>query len=79
MPRKKESPGLVEQLREAIIASGKSLTQIGKESGVATPQLSRFMKGERTLTLPSVEKICLALNLQLAPAGEAKEESKRKK
>jgi hypothetical protein len=43
------------------------LTQLGKESGVATPQLSRFMRGERTLTLPAAEKICRALHLHLTP------------
>jgi transcriptional regulator with XRE-family HTH domain len=58
---------LVEQLREAIRDSGQSLNQLGKAAGVGPNQLSRFMRGERTLTLPVAEKICAALGLGLAP------------
>jgi transcriptional regulator with XRE-family HTH domain len=61
-----EAPGLVEQLREAIRKSGRSLYQLGKDSGVGSDQLSRFMRGERTLTLPAAEKLCRALDLELA-------------
>ncbi len=67
MARKKEEPGLIEQIQTAIRRSGLSLNQIGRESGVAVPQLSRFMRGERTLTLPAAEKLCRALRLGLAP------------
>jgi transcriptional regulator with XRE-family HTH domain len=65
---------LVEQLREAIRGSGRSLNQIGKAAGVGPNQLSRFMRGERTLTLPVAEKICDVLGLGLAPV-----ERRRKK
>jgi DNA-binding phage protein len=67
MPKKKKgAPDVVEQLREAVRGSGRSLTQLGKDSGVPVPSLSRFMKGERTLTLPAVSKLCDTLGLQLA-------------
>jgi transcriptional regulator with XRE-family HTH domain len=72
--QKREELGLVEQLREAIRGYGKSLNQLSKDSGVATPQLSRFMRGERTLTLPMAEKLCDVLGLQLSP-----KKGKRKK
>ena len=39
---------------------------------MAPPQLSRFMRGERTLTLPTAEKICRVLNLELAERPPAK-------
>jgi hypothetical protein len=69
MPRKKkEAPDVVDQLRDAIRGSGRSLTQLGKESGVPVPSLSRFMKGERTLTLPAVSKLCTTLGLELTKA-----------
>jgi DNA-binding phage protein len=73
MPRKKEAPGLIEQLKQAIRTSGKTVYRISKDSGVGSDQLSRFLSGKRTLELPAVERICRALNLQLtaAPAAPA--------
>src|SRR5581483_4097670 len=62
-----ERIGLIEQLKRAIRGCGRSLNELGKASGVATPQLSRFMRGERTLTLPAVERICSVLHLNLIP------------
>jgi hypothetical protein len=59
---------LIQQLKTAIGDSGLSLTQLGKLAGVPVPSLSRFMKDERTLTLPAVEKLCMALGLELAKA-----------
>jgi transcriptional regulator with XRE-family HTH domain len=70
MHGKKRATTVTEQLKEAIRASGKSLNQLGKDSGVATPQLSRFMQGKRTLTLPVVDKLCEALHLELTPTGK---------
>jgi DNA-binding phage protein len=79
MAAKREGPGLVEQLKDAIRGSGRSLTQLSKDCGVATPQLSRFMKGERTLTLPNAEKICRALGLHLAPVPEGPPPKQRRR
>jgi transcriptional regulator with XRE-family HTH domain len=70
MPRKRKEPGLVDQLKEAIRNSGQTLYQLSKASGVPSPQLSRFVRGERTITLPVAEKICRALNLRLAPGPQ---------
>jgi transcriptional regulator with XRE-family HTH domain len=61
-----EEPGLVEQLREAIRASGESLNHLGKRTGVGPDRLSRFLRGERDLTLTAAEKLCFALGLRLA-------------
>jgi transcriptional regulator with XRE-family HTH domain len=65
MARKKGAPGLVEQLREAIRRSGQSLNQLSAACGVGRDRLSRFMRGERDITLGAAEKICLALHLKL--------------
>jgi transcriptional regulator with XRE-family HTH domain len=67
---KKWRRGLVETLKDAIRESGQSLNQISKATGVGSNQLSRFMRGERTLTLPVAEKLCDALGLRLV--GERK-------
>jgi transcriptional regulator with XRE-family HTH domain len=63
--KQKEEPGLVEQLRAAIRDSGLSLNQLAQQAGVATPMLSRFVKGERGLSLAAAEKVCKALRLGL--------------
>jgi transcriptional regulator with XRE-family HTH domain len=67
MSEREEAPGLVEQLRDAIRRSGQSLNQLSKASGVGSNQLSRFMRGVRTLTLPAAEKLCRVLRLRLSP------------
>jgi len=59
MPSKREPP-LVAALKEAIKAAGEegeSLAAIARETGVSHPQLSRFVRGERTLTLDSAAKL----------------------
>ena len=55
--KKREAYNLVNEIREAIRDSGQSLYQISHSSGVTASQLSRFMRGERTLTLPAAAKI----------------------
>jgi transcriptional regulator with XRE-family HTH domain len=61
-----EETGLVEQLRQAIRNSGESLNHLGQRSGVSRDRLSRFLRGERDLTLTAAEKLCFALGLRLA-------------
>ncbi len=56
---------LIRQLREVIRNSGQSLNQLARASGIGPDQLSRFLRGERTLTLPAVAKVCDALGLEL--------------
>jgi transcriptional regulator with XRE-family HTH domain len=85
-------PGLTEQLREAIWGSGLTLNQLGKECGVGRARLSRFLRGDRDLTVAAAEHICRALHLGLSPLpgepparkvrpqpeGEAAEQPKKK-
>jgi transcriptional regulator with XRE-family HTH domain len=81
MVRKKDGPGVVELLRQAVRGSGKSLSQLSRDAGLSISQLSHFMRGTRTLTLPAVEKLCRALHLTLVeeeppprPARKARDE-----
>jgi transcriptional regulator with XRE-family HTH domain len=58
--------GLKDQIREAIRNSGRSLQQIGKECRIGADRLSRFVRGERSLSLDAAEKVCQVLHLGLA-------------
>ena len=61
-------------LRDAIQASGISLAELSRQTGISTPQLSRFVRGERTLTLPLVEKLMAYFGLKVTDAsGKAKD------
>jgi transcriptional regulator with XRE-family HTH domain len=62
-------PTISEVLREAIGEKGHA---IATQTGVSFPVIYRFMKGERTLTLPTAEKLCAHLNLVLTEAKPTK-------
>lgn len=67
-------PDLADQLRRALAASGLSMSRLGREAGVSQAQLSRFLRGERTLTLATAARLCAYLGLRLAgPALDEKE------
>lgn len=65
MPKRKEGVGVVQQLKDAIEGSGLGINELSRLSGVAASQLSHFVRGERTLTLPAAEKLCEALGYRL--------------
>jgi transcriptional regulator with XRE-family HTH domain len=48
---------LTDTIQQAIRESGISLNELSKQTGVSTPQLSRFMRGERSLTLSYADKL----------------------
>ena len=54
-----------DQMRKAIKNSGLSLYAIAKTTGIQRPQLSRFMSGERGLSIESITAICDLLGLDL--------------
>jgi transcriptional regulator with XRE-family HTH domain len=74
MAEKKGEPTLTDQLREAIRQDGRSLSQLGRDTGVDVARLSRFVRGERGLSLDAVDRIAAALRLRLTrgrtPKGE---------
>lgn len=77
MPRKEESD-LVVQLKEAIRASGRSMRDISRQSGVHASQLSYFLSGQRDLTLETAGKIFDALGLEVVkkkPRKKTKQDS----
>jgi transcriptional regulator with XRE-family HTH domain len=54
-----------EVIRQGIRESGLTLVALGKRSGVSPGQLSRFVRGERDLTLSVGLRVAEALGLQL--------------
>lgn len=74
MARKEGEPGLVGQLREAIQGSKMSLNELARQCGVGPDRLSRFVRGQRDLTLEAAEKICDTLGLRLAPEKQRRKE-----
>jgi transcriptional regulator with XRE-family HTH domain len=73
--RAEEGGGLKDQRREAIRASGESLQELGRRSGVKADRLSRFLRGERGLSLDAVEDICKTLGLRLVASQPTTEEA----
>lgn len=53
-------------MRRAIRESGLSLHQLDRDTGVHNGRLSRFVRGERDLTLTAAGKVCRALGLVLS-------------
>ncbi len=56
-----------EQLRAAVAESKLSAYALAKESGVSAAVLSRFLSGERDITLGTAAKLAHVLGLKLAP------------
>jgi transcriptional regulator with XRE-family HTH domain len=74
MGRRQREPDIEDQLRRAVARSGMSLNRLGRAVGVNQSQLSRFLRGERSLTLTAAAKLCTFLGLRLTgPALEPKE------
>jgi transcriptional regulator with XRE-family HTH domain len=81
-----EEQTMSDRLRTAIRGSGISLNDLGRKTGVDSGRLSRFMRGQRDLTLGAAEQLCKVLGLQLVafppPAeatGQAEKPAKGKK
>jgi DNA-binding Xre family transcriptional regulator len=62
---KAEAQHAADQLRAAIEASELSDYELARRAGVAQSALSRFMTGERSLSLETFEKVCVALELEV--------------
>ena len=65
MAKKSKRPKLSEQVREAVEASGLSRYRIAKETGLYEATLSRFMSGERGLTLKALDVLAEYLGLEI--------------
>jgi plasmid maintenance system antidote protein VapI len=66
MGKRRNKPDVAEQLRQAIRDCGLSLNKLAEATGVHKAQLSRFLRGEQSLTLKAAAKLCRYLGLCLA-------------
>ena len=62
-----------EALKNAVTATGESVTTVARGAGIPQPVLYRFMTGERDLRLQSAEKLAAFLGLELRPVPPAAE------
>jgi plasmid maintenance system antidote protein VapI len=58
---------LVGELQQAILNCGETEYRVAKDSDVPQPVVSRFMRGQRGISLETASKICQYLGLHLAP------------
>jgi DNA-binding phage protein len=66
----KGTPAISDQLKLAMKASGLTPYGLAKASGVNASAIQRFLHGERSLKLESVDRIAVALGLVLVPRAE---------
>jgi transcriptional regulator with XRE-family HTH domain len=66
----KNEDGLEAEIHRAIKRSGRSLHDLARDSGLDAGQLSRFVRGKRSLILRQASKLCKALGLKLVAEGE---------
>jgi plasmid maintenance system antidote protein VapI len=76
---RQEELKVVQQLKDAIRATGLTHRDIARAADIGPDILSRFMSGQRDLTLKTAARICRAVGLELTPEkkpkGKPREES----
>lgn len=58
------------QLRRALKARPETVYRLAKMTGVDTSIIARFLSGERSLSLDTVDRIARALKLRLVAHGD---------
>ena len=65
---KKKRTTLAEQLIAAVRASDLSMTAIADRCGMSQPTLTRFVNGQRDLTLTTADKLTAFFSMRLTKA-----------
>jgi hypothetical protein len=68
MPKKEKSRSLSDELREAVERSGLSRYSIWQQTGIDQGTLSKFMVGDRGLSIESIDKLAELLGLHICGA-----------
>jgi transcriptional regulator with XRE-family HTH domain len=63
--RKKARRKLTDQLRQLVANSGKTLGEFARDTGIDKSALSRFVNGERGLSMESLDTIGDYLGLEI--------------
>jgi len=65
---------MLDEIRKAIDASGKTRYRIWQETGLTQAHLSKVMSGERGLSLDAMETLaeCLGLEIMIRPKRRRK-------
>ena len=61
---------IIDELKAAIRATGKSFNQLEADIGLGRGIISRFVKGQRDIGLETAEKIAVYFGLHLCPTEE---------
>ena len=71
-PQAKQGTTVSGKLRKSLIdaieanqRTGEKNSELARRSGVSHPQITRFLSGERDISLEVAEKLCAALGLSL--------------
>jgi plasmid maintenance system antidote protein VapI len=65
--KRTKSDTMTEVLRRAIVASGKPLIALERETGVERMSISRFVAGKQSLRLDVADKLAAHFGLELRP------------
>ena len=63
--RMSKQPKLSEQVRQAIETCGRTRYRLSKETGISQSMLSRFMAGDRGLSMAALDVLAENLGLQI--------------
>ena len=70
---------IAEQLRDTLAKSALTAYSLGKSAGVDPGQISRFISGERDLTLSTAAKLAAVLGMELRPVGRISKQKPHKR
>ena len=70
MSKKRKRMTLAETIRKAIKDQPVSAYRLNIETGVSQPLISRFIKGERTITIETADKLMAYLGLEVRSRDE---------
>lgn len=71
MPTEQPTPTLADALRDAVRDSGLSYHDLARRAKTDQGTISRFMLGQRDLTLAVASRLCLVLGFGLTRVGTA--------
>jgi len=63
--KKKRSNNLTDQLRAAVAGSGRSLGDLARATGIDKSALSRFINGQRGVSMQALDALGRCLGLQI--------------